>query len=134
MKVIVCGAGQVGFGIASHLASEGNDVTVVDRAASLMQRISDTLDVRPVLGHGGLAAAGLLLEHAPHSPPLVQYTSDAQGCAPRYADYGAATAPAWRGPLEVWIDGQTASAAEAPQRALNPRQQRRPPAAHTPVC
>jgi trk system potassium uptake protein TrkA len=52
MKVIVCGAGQVGFGIASHLASEGNDVTVVDRAASLMQRISDTLDVRPVLGHG----------------------------------------------------------------------------------
>lgn len=53
MKVIVCGAGQVGFGIASHLAREGNDVTVVDRAASLMQRISDTLDVRPVLGHGG---------------------------------------------------------------------------------
>ena len=39
MKVIVCGAGQVGFGIASHLAREGNDVTVVDRAASLMQRI-----------------------------------------------------------------------------------------------
>ena len=53
MKVIVCGAGQVGFGIARHLAGEGNDVTVVDREASLMQRITDTLDVRPVLGHGG---------------------------------------------------------------------------------
>jgi trk system potassium uptake protein TrkA len=53
MKVIVCGAGQVGFGIARHLAGEGNDVTVVDRAAPLMQRITDTLDVRPVLGHGG---------------------------------------------------------------------------------
>ena len=53
MKVIVCGAGQVGFGIARHLAGEGNDVTVVDREASLMQRITDTLDVRPILGHGG---------------------------------------------------------------------------------
>ncbi len=53
MKVIVCGAGQVGFGIARHLAGEGNEVTVVDREASLMQRISDTLDVRPILGHGG---------------------------------------------------------------------------------
>jgi trk system potassium uptake protein TrkA len=53
MKVVVCGAGQVGFGIARHLAGEGNDVTVVDRDPSLMQRISDTLDVRPVLGHGG---------------------------------------------------------------------------------
>ena len=53
MKVIVCGAGQVGFGIARHLAGEGNDVTVVDRQPSLMQRITDTLDVRPILGHGG---------------------------------------------------------------------------------
>jgi trk system potassium uptake protein TrkA len=53
MKVIVCGAGQVGFGIARHLAGEGNEVTVVDRSAPLMQRITDTLDVRPILGHGG---------------------------------------------------------------------------------
>ena len=53
MQVIVCGAGQVGFGIARHLAGEGNDVTVVDSQASLMQRITDTLDVMPVLGHGG---------------------------------------------------------------------------------
>ena len=62
MKVIVCGAGQVGFGIARHLAGEGHDVTVVDRSPSLMRRIADTLDVRPVLGHGAhpevLAEAG----------------------------------------------------------------------------
>ena len=30
MKVIVCGAGQVGFSIARHLALENNDVTVID--------------------------------------------------------------------------------------------------------
>ena len=52
MKVIICGAGQVGFGIARYLAGEGNDVTVVDRAPDLMRRITDRLDVRPVLGHG----------------------------------------------------------------------------------
>ena len=30
MKVIICGAGQVGWQIARHLASEQNDVTVID--------------------------------------------------------------------------------------------------------
>jgi trk system potassium uptake protein len=52
MKVIICGAGQVGFSIAKHLAGEGNDVTVIDRSPELMERIQDTLDVRPIVGHG----------------------------------------------------------------------------------
>ena len=51
MKVIVCGAGQVGYGIAERLAEEGNDVTVVDHASELVERINDTLDVRGILGH-----------------------------------------------------------------------------------
>ncbi len=33
MKVIVCGAGQVGFNIARFLAFEGNDITVIDQSA-----------------------------------------------------------------------------------------------------
>ena len=52
MRVIICGAGQVGFGIARHLAAEGNDVTVVDRSSELIQRINNTLDVRALVGHG----------------------------------------------------------------------------------
>ncbi len=52
MNIIVCGAGLVGFGIARHLAIEGNNVTVVDREAELIQRINDTLDVRAIQGHG----------------------------------------------------------------------------------
>ena len=52
MKVIICGAGQVGFGIAERLAAENNDVTVIDSAANLIQTISDTLDVRGFVGHG----------------------------------------------------------------------------------
>ena len=52
MRVIICGAGQVGFGIARHLAAEGNHVTVVDRSSELIQRINNTLDVRALVGHG----------------------------------------------------------------------------------
>lgn len=52
MKVIVCGAGQVGFGIARQLAAEQNDVTVIDQSPQLVQQISDSLDVRALVGHG----------------------------------------------------------------------------------
>ncbi len=51
MKVIVCGAGQVGFNIARHLAMENNDVTVIDQSPELVRRISDTLDAQGVVGH-----------------------------------------------------------------------------------
>ena len=51
MKVIVCGAGQVGFNIARHLALENNDVTVIDVEPELINRISDTLDAQGVVGH-----------------------------------------------------------------------------------
>ncbi len=50
MKVIVCGAGQVGFHIAHHLAGEGNDVTVIDQRPELIRTISDTLDVKGLVG------------------------------------------------------------------------------------
>ena len=45
MKVIICGAGQVGWQIARHLSGEKNDVTVVDVNAELVRRATETLDV-----------------------------------------------------------------------------------------
>jgi len=51
MKVIVCGAGQVGFHIAQHLSRENNDVTVIDQSPDLIRRVSDTLDVQGVVGY-----------------------------------------------------------------------------------
>ena len=51
MKVIVCGAGQVGFNIAKQLAAEHNDVTVIDHSPDLIRKISDTLDVQGMVGH-----------------------------------------------------------------------------------
>ncbi|MCD9146862.1 Trk system potassium transporter TrkA [Pseudophaeobacter flagellatus] len=50
MKVIICGAGQVGWQIARHLSAEQNDVTVVDSNPELVRRATDTLDVQGVAG------------------------------------------------------------------------------------
>ena len=50
MKVIICGAGQVGWQIARHLASEKNDVTIVDSDQDLVSTATDTLDVKGVSG------------------------------------------------------------------------------------
>lgn len=51
MKVIICGAGQVGWQIARQLAGERNDVTVVEQDPALAARISETLEVRGLAGH-----------------------------------------------------------------------------------
>ena len=62
MRVIICGAGQVGYNIASYLAREENDVTVVDNDPGLIARINDELDVNGIVGHASnpdvLSAAG----------------------------------------------------------------------------
>jgi|TARA_B110000967_G_scaffold115346_1_gene118054 trk system potassium uptake protein TrkA len=50
MKVIICGAGQVGWQIARHLSGERNDVTVVDQDPELVRRATDSLDVQGVAG------------------------------------------------------------------------------------
>ena len=61
MKVIVCGAGQVGWQIARHLSSERNDVTVVDSKPELVRRATDSLDVQGVVG---FASHPTILEQA----------------------------------------------------------------------
>jgi trk system potassium uptake protein TrkA len=51
MRVIVCGAGQVGSTIARHLATEGIDVTVVDISPDQARRADESYDVRGMVGH-----------------------------------------------------------------------------------
>lgn len=52
MKVVICGAGQVGFGIAERLAGEQNDVSIIDADPRRIQIATEQLDVRGVVGHG----------------------------------------------------------------------------------
>lgn len=51
MRVIVCGAGQVGSTIARHLATEGIDVTVLDVSPEQARRVDESYDVRGMVGH-----------------------------------------------------------------------------------
>ena len=51
MKVVICGAGQVGTSIARYLASEHNDVTVLDQSPELISHLNESLDVQAVVGY-----------------------------------------------------------------------------------
>jgi trk system potassium uptake protein TrkA len=51
MKIIILGAGQVGASLAHNLASEANDITVVDVDSHLLHELQDRLDLRTVAGH-----------------------------------------------------------------------------------
>lgn len=62
MKIIVCGAGQVGSGIAERLSAEGNDVSIIDASEALVERANEVLEVRAIHGNAAhpdiLATAG----------------------------------------------------------------------------
>ena len=49
MKVVICGAGHVGFNIAQYL-SEEYDVALVDHSAKTLQEVSEHMDVQTVQG------------------------------------------------------------------------------------
>ena len=51
MKIIVCGAGQVGLQIAKHLSDERLDVIVIDKSSDLIKKVVDELDVSAVCGY-----------------------------------------------------------------------------------
>ncbi len=50
MRVIICGAGEVGFSIASYLSRESNDVTVIDVSPEMIARINMDIDANGIVG------------------------------------------------------------------------------------
>ena len=50
MKIIILGAGQVGTSVAENLASEANDITVVDTDGEKLRALQDRLDIGTVMG------------------------------------------------------------------------------------
>jgi len=50
VKIVILGAGQVGSTVAESLASEANDITVVDIDGARLRSLQDRLDLRTVLG------------------------------------------------------------------------------------
>ncbi|MDQ7830297.1 MAG: Trk system potassium transporter TrkA [Desulfovibrionaceae bacterium] len=70
MRIVIVGAGEVGFHIAKRFAAEGKDVVVVDTHSEALRHVSEQLDVLTVHGSGsspkilveaGIAKAQMLL-------------------------------------------------------------------------
>ena len=70
MNIIILGAGQVGSSVAENLASEANDITLIDKDSLLLKELSDRLDIQTMVGHAshpdvleraGLADADMLV-------------------------------------------------------------------------
>ncbi len=54
MRILIVGAGVVGFNLAQELSKEGHDIAIIDQVPEKMRRISDTLDVLSVVGNACL--------------------------------------------------------------------------------
>lgn len=52
MKVLIVGAGEVGYHIAGRLALENKEVVVIDRDADALRRVAENMDVQTVNGSG----------------------------------------------------------------------------------
>jgi trk system potassium uptake protein TrkA len=61
LKIVIVGAGEVGFHIASHLSLENKDVVVIDTDPDAIRRVSDNIDVQVVNGSG---SSPMVLEEA----------------------------------------------------------------------
>jgi len=52
LKIIIAGAGEVGFHIAQRLSEENQDVVLIDQNPEQIKRVADNLDVQAFLGSG----------------------------------------------------------------------------------
>ena len=52
MKIIIIGAGEVGFNIARRLSEENHDVVVIEKDPNKISHIQNVIDVQAILGSG----------------------------------------------------------------------------------
>ncbi len=60
MKIIIIGAGKVGYTLAENLVEENNDVTIIDTNINAIEKVEDNLDVMCIKGNG--VSTNILLE------------------------------------------------------------------------
>jgi trk system potassium uptake protein TrkA len=73
MKIIICGAGQVGTSIARQLSKENHDITVIDQSPAAIRKISDSLDVHAMAGMASYPAV-LADAGATHADMIIAVT------------------------------------------------------------
>jgi trk system potassium uptake protein TrkA len=52
MKIVIIGAGEVGFYLAKVLSNENHEIVMIDQSRAPLERIDELLDVQTVQGHG----------------------------------------------------------------------------------
>lgn len=52
MKIIILGAGQVGTALAEHLATEHNDITIIDINGDRLRSLQERMDILTITGNG----------------------------------------------------------------------------------
>ncbi len=60
MKIIIIGAGKVGYTLAENLVAENNDVTLIDKSINVIEKVEDSLDAMCIKGNG--VSTSVLLE------------------------------------------------------------------------
>jgi trk system potassium uptake protein len=73
MKIIIIGAGKVGYTLAENLAEGNNDVTVIDKNSNVIEKVEDNLDVMCIKGNG-VSASVLLEAGIEHTDLLIAVT------------------------------------------------------------
>jgi trk system potassium uptake protein TrkA len=56
VKIVIIGAGEVGYHIASRLAFENKDVVVIDKDPTALRRVAEDMDVQTIDGSGSSPA------------------------------------------------------------------------------
>lgn len=74
MRVLIIGAGEVGYQVTKFLALEGVDVVVLDREPEKLKRISDEIDVATIVADG-CSPSGLTQAEAGKSDMLLAVTN-----------------------------------------------------------
>jgi len=59
MRVIITGAGEIGWYIAEKVSADNHDVTLIDKDENRIRKVSAELDVQPLLGEA--ASANVLI-------------------------------------------------------------------------
>lgn len=74
MRVVIVGAGVVGFHLAAQLSREGHDISIIDSSADLVRSIEEKMDVMAISGDASLPS--VLRRAGAHEAELVIAVTD----------------------------------------------------------
>jgi len=68
LKIVIVGAGEVGYNVSRDLSEEGHDITIVELDETRVEKVNNELDVRVVKGNGS-------------RPPVLEKAGIFKGCS-----------------------------------------------------